>query len=87
MAAGHRAVPGWAHAAVVDRTGTAGGYGGFAETRKALEELWIIPGLNLITTVTKENVRHGGDGGSSRRQGVSKCCSTRCGGRKRAAGT
>jgi uncharacterized protein len=30
----------------------------FAETVQALEELAAYPGLNLITTVTRENVRH-----------------------------
>ena len=46
-------------AAVADRTRrTWGGTGVFAETVKALEELVDYPGLNLITTVTKENVRH-----------------------------
>jgi len=45
--------------AVADRTRrTWGGTGVFAETVKALEELVNYPGLNLITTVTKENVRH-----------------------------
>ena len=46
-------------AAVADRTRhTWGGTGVFAETIKALEDLVDYPGLNLITTVTKENVRH-----------------------------
>ena len=45
--------------AVADRTRrTWGGTGVFAETVKALEDLVDYPGLNLITTVTKENVRH-----------------------------
>ena len=45
--------------AVADRTRhTWGGAGVFAETVKALEDLIDYPGLNLITTVTKENVRH-----------------------------
>ena len=46
-------------AAVADRTRrTWGGTGVFAETVKALEDLVDYPGLNLITTVTRENVRH-----------------------------
>jgi uncharacterized protein len=44
---------------VADRTRhTWGGAGVFAETVKVLEELVDYPGLNVITTVTKENVRH-----------------------------
>ena len=46
-------------AEVADRTRrTWGGTGVFAETVKALEDLVDYPGLNVITTVTKENVRH-----------------------------
>lgn len=45
--------------AVADRTRhTWGGAGVFAETVKVLEELVDYPGLNIITTVTRENVRH-----------------------------
>ncbi|MHB9073996.1 MAG: peptide-modifying radical SAM enzyme CbpB [Desulfobaccales bacterium] len=44
---------------VADRTRhTWGGAGVFAETVKVLEELVDYPGLNVITTVTRENVRH-----------------------------
>jgi uncharacterized protein len=44
--------------AVADRTRhTWGGTGVFAETVKVLEELVDYPGLNVITTVTRENVR------------------------------
>ncbi len=43
---------------VADRTRrTWGGRGVFAQTVKALEELVGYPGLNVITTVTRENVR------------------------------
>jgi uncharacterized protein len=43
---------------VADRTRrTWGGSGVFAQTVKVLEELVGYPGLNIITTVTKENVR------------------------------
>jgi uncharacterized protein len=43
---------------VADRTRrTWGGSGVFAQTVKVLEELIGYPGLNVITTVTKENVR------------------------------
>jgi uncharacterized protein len=43
---------------VADRTRrTWGGSGVFAQTVKVLEELAGYPGLNVITTVTKENVR------------------------------
>ncbi|MBI4642954.1 MAG: peptide-modifying radical SAM enzyme CbpB [Deltaproteobacteria bacterium] len=43
---------------VADRTRrTWGGSGVFAQTVKVLEELVGYPGLNVITTVTKENVR------------------------------
>jgi uncharacterized protein len=46
------------NAEVADRTRrTWGGTGVFAETVKALEELADYRGLNLITTVTRENVR------------------------------
>jgi uncharacterized protein len=46
-------------AAVADRTRrTWGGAGVFAETVKVLEELADYPGLNVIATVTKANVRH-----------------------------
>jgi uncharacterized protein len=45
-------------AEVADRTRrTWGGSGVFAQTVKALEDLVGYPGLNIITTVTKENVR------------------------------
>jgi uncharacterized protein len=45
-------------AAVADRTRrTWGGTGVFPQTVKILEELVDYPGLNVITTVTKENVR------------------------------
>jgi uncharacterized protein len=45
-------------AEVADRTRrTWGGSGVFAHTVKALEELIGYPGLNIITTVTRENVR------------------------------
>jgi uncharacterized protein len=44
---------------VADRTRhTWGGSGVFAETVKVLEELVDYPGLNVITTVTRENVKH-----------------------------
>jgi uncharacterized protein len=47
-----------ATAGVADRTRhTWGGRGVFAETVKVLEELAGYPGLNVIATVTKENVR------------------------------
>lgn len=43
---------------VADRTRrTWGGSGVFAQTVKVLEQLIGYPGLNIITTVTKENVR------------------------------
>lgn len=43
---------------VADRTRrTWGGSGVFAQTVKVLDELIGYPGLNIITTVTKENVR------------------------------
>jgi len=43
---------------VADRTRrTWGGSGVFAQTVKALEDLAGYPGLNVITTVTKENIR------------------------------
>ncbi|MEJ2672446.1 MAG: peptide-modifying radical SAM enzyme CbpB, partial [Deltaproteobacteria bacterium] len=43
---------------VADRTRhTWGGAGVFAETVKVMEELVDYPGLNVITTVTRENVR------------------------------
>jgi len=46
-------------AAVADRTRrTWGGAGVFAQTVKVLEKLADYPGLNLIATVTKANVRH-----------------------------
>ena len=46
-------------AEIADRSRrTWGGRGVFAETVKALEDLHDYPGLNVITTVTKENVRH-----------------------------
>ena len=46
-------------AEIADRSRrTWGGRGVFAETVKVLEELHDYPGLNVITTVTKENVRH-----------------------------
>ena len=45
-------------AEVADRTRrTWGGAGVFAQTVKALEDLRDYPGLNVIATVTKENVR------------------------------
>ncbi|MEJ2673276.1 MAG: radical SAM protein, partial [Deltaproteobacteria bacterium] len=44
---------------VADRTRrTWGGAGVFAETVKVMERLVDYPGLNVITTVTRENVRH-----------------------------
>ncbi|MGD0217995.1 MAG: peptide-modifying radical SAM enzyme CbpB [Desulfobaccales bacterium] len=46
-------------AEIADRSRhTWGGRGVFAGTVKVLEELHDYPGLNVITTVTKENVRH-----------------------------
>jgi uncharacterized protein len=46
-------------AEIADRSRrTWGGRGVFAETVKVLEDLHDYPGLNVITTVTKENVRH-----------------------------
>jgi uncharacterized protein len=46
-------------AAVGDRTRrTWGGAGVFAQTVQVLEDLADYPGLNVIATVTKENVRH-----------------------------
>jgi uncharacterized protein len=46
-------------AAVADRTRrTWGGAGVFEQTVKVLEELADYPGLNVIATVTRENVRH-----------------------------
>ena len=46
-------------AEIADRSRrTWGGRGVFAGTVKILEELHDYPGLNVITTVTKENVRH-----------------------------
>ena len=48
-----------ATAEIADRSRrTWGGRGVFAETVKVLEDLHDYPGLNVITTVTKENVRH-----------------------------
>ncbi len=46
-------------AAIADRSRrTWGGRSVFTQTVKVLEELHDYPGLNVITTVTKENVRH-----------------------------